>query len=115
VGVSLRIFCVASLGALAACGGDNPPAAAIQTVELSTELQATYERSCKMCHGYSGTGAPQTGVAGDWAKRVDRGMESMLANAVDGYQGMPAMGACFSCSEADMRQLTAFMAGVKNP
>jgi len=35
----------------------------------------------------------------------------LLAHTVNGYRGMPPLGACGSCSEADLRALVVYLSG----
>lgn len=101
---------------LAACGEGNDNAAtpasaapASQQITLATRQQDIYDTNCAVCHGMTGSGAPQSGVITDWQKRSGKGMDTMLNNAMDGFQAMPAMGGCFDCEEEDFRQLITFM------
>jgi cytochrome c5 len=110
---SLCVLVVTAL-ALSACGDESAPqktATAVVAQELPPELQNVYQTSCEVCHGNAGTGAPQSGLADDWSARVELGMDPMLANVMNGYQGMPAMGGCFHCTEDDFRLLIGFMTG----
>jgi cytochrome c5 len=101
---------------LVACGGSEESTATVkspmvgaQTVVLDTRGQDVYDTNCVVCHGMAGTGAPTSGKLSDWQERSGKGMEAMLNNAMDGFQGMPAMGSCFDCTEEDFRQLITFM------
>ena len=110
--------------ALAACGEESAPgkksapqmeAKVVAAQELSPELRTIYQTSCQVCHDNAGTGAPVSGVAEDWTARVELGMDPMLENVMNGYQGMPAMGGCFHCTEEDFRLLIGFMTGGRLP
>jgi cytochrome c5 len=94
----------------AACGrsGDRTPAAPAQ---LEPALALTYQSICASCHARAGTGAPLTGIDADWAARRARGSEAMLIHTVDGFRGMPPLGGCGRCSEADLRALVAYVSG----
>lgn len=105
---------------VAACGGSDGPteisvsaAPEAQLITLDARRQDVYDTNCVVCHGMAGSGAPQTGVIADWQERSQGGMETMLNNAMDGYQAMPAMGGCFDCTEEDFRPLITFMTGGK--
>ena len=43
--------------------------------------------------------------------RWKKGEAALLASAVNGLNGMPAGGQCFSCTPDDFKALIAFMAG----
>ena len=52
------------------------------------------------------------GDAAAWETRREKGIETLLANTVNGYRGMPPLGTCGFCSEPDLRDLIAYMAGL---
>ena len=118
--IKLSLFKMAALAALlalvSACGesdnsseADQPVTSVAQQITLDARGQEVYDTNCAVCHAMPGSGAPQTGVSADWQERTAKGMDTMLDNAMDGFQAMPAMGGCFDCGEDDFRQLIAFM------
>lgn len=69
-----------------------------------------YNGACAACHGTGALGAPKFGAAGDWSPRVDaRGVDQLITNAINGYNAMPAMGTCASCSEDDIAATVRYM------
>lgn len=78
---------------------------------LSEALQATYERTCKMCHDNPGTGAPRSGDPEAWAPRLAQGRERLLDHTMNGYRTMPPFGLCMACNEEQFIQLIEYMAG----
>ncbi len=92
-----------------------PQPATTGTSGLSPALQATYERTCRMCHANEGTGAPRTGDADAWQPRLAQGRELLLDHTINGYQTMPPLGLCMACTEEQFVQLIEFMAGRKLP
>lgn len=82
---------------------------------LEPRLQETYMRTCRNCHQNDVPGMPRAGDAADWQPRAAQGLDVLVQHAMYGYKGMPAMGFCHDCSEADMRALVAWMAGLKLP
>ena len=81
-------------------------------MQLKPALVLTYQSVCASCHARGGTGAPLTGNAADWTDRRARGADELLRHTVNGYRGMPPLGSCGRCSEADLRTLVAYMAGM---
>jgi cytochrome c5 len=79
--------------------------------QLSPRLVLTYQSVCAECHARPGTGAPLAGDSGAWAKRRAQGADALLAHTVNGYRGMPPLGACGACSEAELRALVAYLSG----
>ena len=97
---------------VAACArsDDRKPATATQ-LELEPELARTYQSACAACHARAATGAPLTGNDADWSARRAQDGDALLVHTVNGYRGMPPLGGCGRCSEADLRALVAYMAG----
>ncbi|SDZ75017.1 Cytochrome c5 [Microbulbifer marinus] len=78
---------------------------------LSAEaIEQIYWRSCHSCHGGGVNGAPRTGDSAAWAPRLAKGMDTLVANAINGYKAMPPRGLCFDCSEAQFAGLIRYMA-----
>ncbi len=76
--------------------GEEPVAAA-EPAGGAVDGKSIYEGLCVACHGVPGIGAPVTGNAEDWAPRMEKGMEMLYSNAINGYTGeqgymMPARG-----------------------
>ena len=81
----------------------------------SAALRATYRRSCATCHAKPGAGAPLAHDTRAWDARLSRGMDALLEHTVGGIGGMPPMGLCMDCSEAEFRALIEFMAAPEPP
>lgn len=91
-------------------GADFSDPDATKPADTAAKLRATYARSCGACHGNPASGAPLAHDAAAWAPRLERGPDALLANTVSGIGGMPPMGLCMDCSEAQFRALIEFMA-----
>lgn len=61
-----------------------------------------YNTNCMACHATGAAGAPKMGDVDAWAGRLDKGLEQVYANAINGINGMPAKGLCMSCSDDDV-------------
>lgn len=62
-----------------------------------------YNASCMACHGTGAAGAPRTDDTAEWQKRLaDKGLETLHKHAVEGFNAMPPMGLCMTCSEAEV-------------
>ncbi|MFC6635206.1 c-type cytochrome [Microbulbifer taiwanensis] len=72
-----------------------------------------YRRSCFSCHESGVNGAPRSGDTDAWAPRLAKGMDTLVANAINGYQAMPPRGLCFDCSEAEFAALIHYMAATQ--
>ena len=73
------------------------------------DVAATYQLSCFACHSTGAAGAPVTGNAEAWEERMAKGMDTVLANAINGVGAMPAKGMCMTCTDDNLRSLIDFM------
>jgi cytochrome c len=65
---------------------------AAKEVSAADAAKATYEETCKMCHGQDGMGAPVVGNQAAWAKVAAQGMDTVYSHAINGFNGMPPKG-----------------------
>ncbi len=78
-------------------------------------LEDRYNRTCAVCHAAGAAGAPRTGDADTWNKRIEeKGMDKLVENAKNGIKAMPPKGMCFDCSDDDFKALIEFMAKPKS-
>ncbi|MEX2470186.1 MAG: c-type cytochrome [Pseudohongiellaceae bacterium] len=71
-----------------------------------------YMASCFACHSTGAANAPkvEAGVYADqWAERMEKGMDAVMQNVINGMGAMPAKGLCFDCTDADLRALVDYM------
>ena len=73
------------------------------------DAAATYQLSCFACHASGAAGAPELGDVGAWEERMAKGIDTVLANAINGIGAMPAKGMCMTCSDDDIRSLVDYM------
>lgn len=64
-----------------------------------------FSSNCVQCHARAGIGAPLMGNAEDWKTRQAQGEDVLLKHVVEGIHGMPPLGYCSACDEADFRVL----------
>ena len=89
----------------------TPTAGVMQLAQNSDgfEVERVYMQSCWACHNSGAAGAPKVGTAADWAPRIEKGMDTLVKNAIDGINAMPAKGLCFTCTDDDLRDLVQYM------
>ena len=76
------------LAALAGCNGTESEIAEAQSTSQTPEQ--TYTRYCFSCHAAGIAGAPKVGSAEQWAPRIAKGTEMLLAASIAGVPpGMP--------------------------
>ncbi|WP_107852760.1 c-type cytochrome [Oceanimonas marisflavi] len=71
--------------------------------------EAVYTAACSACHGTGAAGAPIKGDADAWGPRVAKGRETLLNHALNGFNGMPARGACGNCSDEEIANAVDYM------
>jgi len=77
---------------------------------VQPEIAAIYNRSCRNCHTIAATGAPLTGDVAGWSPRLEKGMNTLVDNVVNGFGGMPPFGMCMDCDLDQFEALVDFMA-----
>jgi len=87
-----------------------------QSVELAQlsdgfNAEQKYMASCFACHSTGAAGAPKVGdgMTAEWEPRLEKGMDAVVANAINGINTMPAKGLCFDCTDDDLRALVEYM------
>ena len=78
-----------------------------ETVAKSGE--SIYQKNCLGCHASGAAGAPKMGDSAAWTARLEKGMDMLVANAVNGIGGMPPKGLCMDCSEDDIESAVQYM------
>ncbi len=69
-----------------------------------------YQARCYACHG---TGAAQAPLLGDviaWEIRMEKGLDTVVQNAINGLNGlMPPRGLCAECSDDDLKAIVEYI------
>jgi cytochrome c5 len=87
-----------------------PEPAAAPAVADDFDVAGTYQMRCFACHGTGAAGAPVLGDADAWGERMAKGMETVMANAINGIGAMPARGLCMDCTDEHIEALITYMA-----
>lgn len=82
--------------------GDDCGSAASPAASGPMAPEDIYQASCFGCHGTGALSAPKFGDAPAWAERSAKGVDTLIANAINGINAMPARGTCASCSDEDL-------------
>ena len=88
------------------CMAGDPCAAAVVAVSSSSEPrtgESIYGTACTTCHAAGVAGAPKFGDVAAWAPRIEKGLETLYEHSINGFNGMPAKGMCFDCSDDEMK------------
>lgn len=78
--------------------------------EESTGFDAkkAYEESCMMCHADTSMGAPAVGDAAGWAATLEKGIEQVYANGINGINAMPPKGGA-GLSDSEFKSVVDYM------
>jgi len=68
-----------------------------------------YSKICIVCHATGVQGAPKLGVEVDWRDRLKKGKETLVKNAIEGINEMPAKGGNPALTEQDIRGVVEYM------
>lgn len=64
-------------------------AAPVQALSIA-EGRARYEKTCRICHDQGLLDAPKLTAKADWAKRLDKGIDTLHKHSAKGFGKMPA-------------------------
>jgi cytochrome c5 len=87
----------------------NAPASAAPAAAAKKTPEEIVKQVCAACHQAGVLNAPKIGVKEDWEARLEQGMDTLIANAVNGYNAMPAKGGNPNLTEDDIRASTEWM------
>lgn len=88
------------------CGTAGPAAASSDGPRSGEEV---YSAACQACHAAGVAGAPVLGDADAWGPRVDKGLETLVSHAINGFNAMPPKGGCSSCSDEEIQAAVEHM------
>lgn len=71
--------------------------------------ETLYNSYCIACHMNGVAGAPKFGNKADWQPRIEKGIDTLLKDATNGFKAMPPKGLCFDCSEDELRSAIQYM------
>ncbi|AOY89056.1 cytochrome c5 family protein [Marinobacter salinus] len=92
--------------------GDECGAAAAPTETASSGPRPgpeVYDAVCMACHTTGAAGAPVIGDTAAWAPRIDKGLETLVTHALNGFNAMPAKGGCASCPDEEIQNAVEHM------
>ncbi|MDX1456359.1 MAG: cytochrome c5 family protein [Marinobacter sp.] len=91
------------------CGAAAAPAASASSGPRSGD--AVYSAVCTACHSTGAAGAPVVGDAGAWGPRIDKGLDTLIDHAINGFNAMPAKGGCANCPDEEIQAAVEYMVG----
>ncbi len=92
---------------------ENAPAFGADSASPDDKGNAVYDGSCFACHTSGVAGAPKIGDKAAWEPRIAQGMETLVARAIQGFQGqggiMPPKGGRADLADADVKAAVMYM------
>ena len=92
----------------------NPPINETKSLPEAKEEKAAhpgkgnYEASCSVCHATDAMGAPAVGDKAAWASTLKKGLDAVIANTLNGVNGMPPRGGS-SLSDDELKEVVDYM------
>ncbi len=71
--------------------------------------EAVYKKACIACHSTGAAGAPKVGDDAAWKPRAEKGIDTLVVNAVSGVGTMPPKGGNTTLSDEEVRNAVLFM------
>ncbi len=70
-----------------------------------------YKSVCMACHDTGTAGAPKKGDTAAWAPRIAQGYDTLLKNALNGKNAMPAKGGATDASDYEIGRAIVYLTG----
>ena len=93
----------------------NPPASTVRdmpVIEATGPVhpgKAGYEASCSACHSNEAIGAPVVGNKEAWAAVMEKGIDGVYHNALNGVNAMPPKGGNMDLSDDQVKEIVNYM------
>jgi len=98
---------LAPVGRVVLVGDEGEGAVAAQTADLTGEQIVA--QVCAACHQAGVLEAPKIGSKDQWEPRLENGLDTIVANAINGINAMPARGGNPDLSDELVRDATLYM------
>jgi len=94
------------------------PVASVEVAAVEDTASASAEKtgeeivtaSCAMCHATGMMESPKLGDAGQWEARIAKGFDTLVENATNGFNNMPAKGGNAALTDKEVARAVAYMA-----
>ncbi len=98
------------VGSVCVQGDECEAAAAAAPAAASAGRSASdlYNTKCAACHASGVLNAPKFGTS-DWADRAGKGLDTLVSNAINGFNAMPPRGTCADCSDDEINAIVEYM------
>ncbi|MEA3315209.1 MAG: c-type cytochrome [Campylobacterota bacterium] len=93
----------------------TPPASTVRDLPVVKETgavhpgKAGYDASCSACHANAAIGAPVVGDAEAWAEVMEKGLDTVYDNGINGLNAMPPKGGNMDLSDEETKVIIDYM------
>ena len=87
----------------------KPKLKTIVTASKQLTAKEVYNDACMSCHASGAAGAPLLGDLEAWNSRMEKGMDVVMTNVINGVNAMPAKGLCMACTDNELRAIVDYM------
>lgn len=93
--------------------GEAPAMQTASTQGSATEKtpEQIYQTVCAACHTAGVLNAPKLGDAAVWKQRLEKGLEAVYQNAINGLNAMPARGGAAELSDEQVKAAVDYLVG----
>ena len=113
---TLNIMTAEEAAEAAAAAAEEAAAAAAEQTQVAAgpvDGESVYNTACMACHNAGIAGAPKVGDSEAWSARMAKGMEVLIENAIQGFQGeagvMPAKGGNPALTDEEVTAAVQYM------
>ena len=71
--------------------------------------KVAYMASCNACHAAGVANAPKLGDKAAWDARMEKGMDAIMVNVMNGINAMPMKGLCMTCTRENLEEIVNYM------
>lgn len=89
------------------------PTSAFSGPLTSKTGKEVYDKYCTVCHATGAAGAPKRGDNSEWQARLKIGKNQVYERAIQGFNSMPAKGACPACSDDAIKAAVDYLIKTK--
>lgn len=73
-----------------------------QSYSAERDAEKIFNDYCFACHGTGWEGAPVIGDSFVWDERIEKGLEVLVKNTIEGIDAMPSKGSCADCTDEEL-------------
>ena len=77
--------------------------------EPAFDAEGAYMANCNACHAAGVANAPKLGDKAAWDARLEKGMDALMVNVMNGINAMPAKGLCMTCTQENLQEIVNYM------